>query len=253
MMLSSDTQMSFGRYLQWCRKTKNLSLDVIANDLKVGIGVLTAIENEDFSIMPEKVFTKGFLRGFARLVDADEARVIQDYYQRLQQFKMTVQSNRNMIRENNLFWQKLMMSAAVIFSVIFLTIFFSTRSEGPKPVAPKKNVLAAPDPLLSGLDNCESTIHNNTGSAASTEAPPTSGMIRLSIITIEETWMKINIDNEKIRKYTLRPGDRLEFEAARGYNLLIGNAAGVKLFANKVPVDIPEEKGKVINIDIPGS
>ena len=222
---------------------------MIADNLKIGTGVLTAIENEDFAMMPETVFAKGFLRGFARLVDADEARVIQDYHQRLHQYKMTIQSSRNVVRENRLFWKKLMMSAAVVLSVIFLTIFVSSRSDR-QQVVEKKNSLKVQDPVSSDHEKCEATIHYNPEEAVSA-GEPLSEMIRLSIITIAETWIKVNIDNEKIRKYTLRPGDRLEFEATRGYNLLIGNAAGIKLFANTVPVDLPEENGKVINIDIP--
>ena len=250
MMLSNDTQMSFGQYLQWCRKTKNLSLGVIAYELKVGTGVLTAIENEDFTTMPETVFTKGFLRGFARLVDADEARVIQDYHQRLHQYRMTIQSSRNVARENSLFWHKLMMSATVVLTVMFVTVWVSSNSE--EPVTAKTGDLTASEaemvPANSG--NCEETVRNNTRPAVPTDTELPE-MICLSVITVADTWIKINIDNEKIRKYTLRPGDRLEFEAARGYNLLIGNAAGIKLFANQVPVDIPVENGKVINIDIP--
>ncbi len=250
-LTGSQTQMSFGRYLQWCRKTKNLNLEVVALDLKIGTSVLKAIENEDLSRMPEPVFAKGFLRGFARLVDADEARVIQDYLQRLNQFKQTIVSSENLVRENDLFWKKLIMSGTVIFILISLTVFLSTRHEEQvrhQKQTDKGRVAVTSEPVLTPPADCGDEI-NDTGSVLPGDTDTKT--IRLSVVAVADTWLKINIDNNKNREYTLRPGDRLEFEALRRYNLLIGNAAGIKLFANDVPVELPREQGKVVNIDIP--
>lgn len=252
MTLTRDTQMSFGRYLQWCRKSKNLTLEVIAQDLKVGTGVLKAIENEDLSRMPEPVFAKGFLRGFARIVDADEARVIQDYLQRLNQFKRTILSSENMVRENDLFWKKLITSAVVVIILISLTVFVSTRHEEKvtgKGQTDKNKIVKTPVSTESPPGDYGDAL-NDTGNVVFPDDRE-SEAIRLSVVAVADTWLKINIDNKKNREYTLRPGDRLEFEALRGYNLLIGNAAGVKLFVNKAPLEIPREEGKVVNIDIP--
>lgn len=241
MTVSTDKQMSFGRYLQWCRKTKKLGLEVVADDLKVGIGVLKAIENEDLARMPEAVFAKGFLRGFSRIVDADEARVIHDYLLRLQQHQRTVQSNLNLVRENDLFWRKLLVSTTAIATLIFLTVFAATRPEKNTDKASlTTTTVGSALPVME--DNCLD-VPGETGMNPE--------MIRLSVVTVADTWIKITIDNEKIREYTLRPGDRLEFEAIRGYNLLIGNASGIELFANEKPVDIPSDEGNVIKIDIP--
>ncbi len=237
----NDRELSFGRYLQSCRKMNNVSLEAIAHELKVGTGVLMAIENEDLSRMPDEVFAKGFLRGYARIVNADEGRVIHSYLQRRQQFDRSILSHYTLARENDLFWRKLMLSLTVLCLVIFLTIFVLSRPEEQIPVA------------------AEPTVPVQADTAGERPAPlsklspdkQVSGPIHLSIITVADTWLKIIIDDQKNREYTLRPGDHLEFEAARRYNLLIGNAAGVKLFANRVPVDIPEEPGKVVNIEIP--
>ena len=73
----------------------------------------------------------------------------------------------------------------------------------------------------------------------------------LRVNTLEETWLKIIIDDLVPMEYSLFPGDRIELEAGSGYNLLIGNAAGVELFLNDQPVAVPGKSGDVVNIELP--
>lgn len=246
MTISNDTPFSFGRYLQACRKIKKLSLDAIAGELKVGTGVLLAIENEDLSKMPDEVFAKGFLRGFSKIVGADESRVVDDYLKRRHQLNWSIQSSRNLDRENDLFWRKLALSAAVLLSLILLTVFVLSGRKAQDPGMPA----AGPSDSAILAQDVSPDARDNTGTVVS-PSETTSQTIRLSVIAVEETWIKIIIDNGQTREYSLRPGDHLYFEAVNGYNLLIGNAAGIKLVANGIPVDLPGEKGKVVNIEIP--
>jgi hypothetical protein len=73
----------------------------------------------------------------------------------------------------------------------------------------------------------------------------------LRIITIEETWIKVSIDADDPKEYSLHPGDRLELEASSNFNLFVGNAGGVHLMLNEKPVDVDGKSGQVVNIKIP--
>ena len=72
----------------------------------------------------------------------------------------------------------------------------------------------------------------------------------LKIRTLEETWIKVIVDNQDSKEYTLQTGDLLELEASSGYNLLIGNAGGIKLMLNDKPVEVQGKRGEVVNIQI---
>jgi len=96
---------------------------------------------------------------------------------------------------------------------------------------------------------------------AKTEAPiapeddsaaqvPNSGY-RLNIDTIEETWVKIVIDNQEPKEYNLYPGDQIELEATDSYTLLVGNAGGIKLRLNGKQVELTGKSGKVVKIKLP--
>jgi cytoskeleton protein RodZ len=74
---------------------------------------------------------------------------------------------------------------------------------------------------------------------------------RLQITAIEKTWLKVNIDKKESREFILNPGDTLEFEASKGYNLLIGNATGVQLTLDDAKVAIPGRQGQVVSLDLP--
>jgi hypothetical protein len=73
----------------------------------------------------------------------------------------------------------------------------------------------------------------------------------LQVNALDDTWVKIIVDNHEPKEYTLRSGEQLEEEATTGYNLLIGNAGGVKLILNGEPVIISGKEGEIVNIQIP--
>jgi hypothetical protein len=84
--------------------------------------------------------------------------------------------------------------------------------------------------------------------SASKQAPQ---KLLLRVNTIEETWLKIIIDDLVPVEYSLYPGDRVELEAGSGYNLLIGNAGGVELYLNDQQVAVPGKSGEVVNLELP--
>ena len=73
----------------------------------------------------------------------------------------------------------------------------------------------------------------------------------LKIIAIEDTWIKIITDDWSTKQYRLKPGDQLDLEASFGFNLLIGNAAGINLTLNDKIVEVPGKSGEVVNVRIP--
>jgi len=75
--------------------------------------------------------------------------------------------------------------------------------------------------------------------------------LRLNIRTVERTWLKIIVDHHDPVEYSLEPGEEMAFEASTGYNLLVGNATGIKLLLNDNPLPIPGKKGQVVTLQIP--
>lgn len=73
------TTESVGPYLKHARETQGLSLDQVASVTRIQLKYLQAIEEEQFAVLPELVFTKGFVRTYARSLGMDEQDVLRRF------------------------------------------------------------------------------------------------------------------------------------------------------------------------------
>jgi cytoskeleton protein RodZ len=73
----------------------------------------------------------------------------------------------------------------------------------------------------------------------------------LQITAVEDTWIKVIIDNKDPKEYNLSADEHMEIEASAGYNILIGNAAGLVLKLNEKPIPISGKTGEIVSIQLP--
>jgi len=70
---------SFGERLRKEREQKNISLEDISLETKIGTRLLRALEEEHFDQLPGGIFNKGFVRAYARHLGLDEEQTVADY------------------------------------------------------------------------------------------------------------------------------------------------------------------------------
>ena len=61
------------------RERRGLSLAAVAAATKISVATLQAMERGDFARLPGGVFTRGFLRAYAREVGLDPEETVQHY------------------------------------------------------------------------------------------------------------------------------------------------------------------------------
>src|SRR5258707_3612137 len=66
------TMTSVGETLRAERLKRNLALDQVSRELKISSRFLAAIETGEFNKLPGGVFTRSFVRQYARLLGLDE-------------------------------------------------------------------------------------------------------------------------------------------------------------------------------------
>ncbi len=81
--------------------------------------------------------------------------------------------------------------------------------------------------------------------------PSRTKEFQLDITAIEDTWLKVIIDDQKAEEIMLKSGDTKQIEAQNHFNLLIGNAGGVEMQLNGSPVEVSGKSGQVVNIQLP--
>src|SRR5438477_2289374 len=90
MIRGEGKPMDIGAELRNARKARKLSIEEIARVTKISPSVLRAIDRNDFSSVPGGLFTRGFLRAYAREVGLDPEEIVQLYRTEFEQPEIPV-------------------------------------------------------------------------------------------------------------------------------------------------------------------
>jgi cytoskeletal protein RodZ len=207
---------------------------------------LTSIEKEDVKSLPDPVFVKGFLRSYAQTIGADGDEAVRLYEARLNMKSRLEDAQSYSPRSTVTPWRNLILSVIAVAGLIALSLYgisyFQQRNLLDETAAPSSAVESP----------AEKHLADRRPSDTKTGMPPEKpSKLVLQISALEDTWMKIIVDNQEPKEYNLRSGDQLEEEATMGYNMLIGNAAGLELKLNGKPLKISGKEGEIVNLQIP--
>ncbi|MGA2987498.1 MAG: RodZ domain-containing protein [Terriglobia bacterium] len=72
---------AFGENLRREREMRGVSLEEISSATKISLRFLEAIEREDFTKLPGGIFSRSFIRTYARYLGLDEERVVAEFQQ----------------------------------------------------------------------------------------------------------------------------------------------------------------------------
>jgi cytoskeleton protein RodZ len=70
---------AFGDNLRREREMRGVSLEEISSATKISLRILDAIEREDFAKLPGGIFSRSFIRSYARYLGLDEDRVVAEF------------------------------------------------------------------------------------------------------------------------------------------------------------------------------
>jgi transcriptional regulator with XRE-family HTH domain len=244
----ADDRLSFGRYLQAYRIEKGIRLERVAEETRIGLGTLEAIEQEDFARLPPDVFLIGFMRAFAGSVGADGEEAVQRYRSLRATALRTEQADREPEKIRAGLGGKLILCLALWGALVVLTLFGFARL---KPHASEAAVRSETAPLAGALVVAGESSGPPPPPVEETGDKPPAAAFVLLVRAREDSWIKAVIDQGNPWEKTLKAGDELRVEAHADFNLLIGNAGGVRLILNDKPVPVPGKRGEVVNIHLP--
>ncbi len=78
--VDADPGQNPGTFLQQMREARGLSLRDVAERTKVGSFQLQGIEQHRFDVLPAPVYLRGFLKEFARVVEAPDVEALVDSF-----------------------------------------------------------------------------------------------------------------------------------------------------------------------------
>ncbi|MDH4194710.1 MAG: DUF4115 domain-containing protein [Nitrospirota bacterium] len=261
---------TLGGFFQHARERQGLSLEQVASQTRIQQRHLHALEEEDYASLPAKVFTKGFVRSYARTLGLDEDEALQlfltssnSFYERTQQEQQHVQVKIEAAHRSRFNWNLVLILFVVIAGILFYLLpeqqenpTPTAKSEAPLPieslqepkpspaepphsVSPAAPVDAVPSPLPPPVIAPPTPEPEPKPMPPSLPASPVpedalgpGGTLVLEIEATQLTWVVVRSDDQAPHEALLQPGQRITWKAKKQYLLTLGNAAGVVVRLN---------------------
>ncbi len=244
-MIANIDLPSFGSYLKNTRLEKGIGLEEVSAGTKISMHVLSLIEKENHEQLPSPAVVRGFLRLYADCIGVEKDMVINLYRENLEENAIASSGRRRIGNRLNT-WFRLFLFLGLITGIVASVYYISGVSV--------QDPVSAPEISKGNMDSAGKTA--DTKMAEKAEFPPKEEdhppkKHRLLIQATDDSSIKLIIDGKMPEEYTLSSGDRLELEALNHFNILIGNANGIKLTMDEKPVAISGKKGQMVTLKLP--
>ncbi len=231
---------TLGQYLHDARVEKEIDLRDAAQQTRISIQYLKALENEDFTKLPGEVFVKGFLKNYGRFLNLDEAEIMKRYAELKSKSAVTVipsvpaDSDKPAavvpaLTKNKQIPIEPFVWGAVICVLVLVFLFASFPSKSPVEVQ------TAAVPGLPAF-----SAQTDTSQSHSPEK------LYLELIALEDTWLLVRTDGSPQKKAVLKQGENLIWSADERFLLSYGNIGSLKLVLNGEEIAVNGPKVNVV-------
>jgi transcriptional regulator with XRE-family HTH domain len=229
---------TLGRYLQDARNERGIDLREAAQQTRISIQYLQALESEDFSKLPGEVFVRGFLKNYGKFLSLDESEVMKRYGELRQKpaaSSSVVQPESSVpAAEKSRSWKlsvEPFIWAAGIIIVLVVFLFTALPVRHPK-----------------GAHQPEATVPAAGHDEMASAPVPTlrSDKLYLEIVALDNTWVLVRTDSSPQKKAVLNKGESLIWSADERFLLSYGSAGAIKLVLNGQELTVNEPKNVVI-------
>jgi cytoskeleton protein RodZ len=249
---------NFGASFKKARESQGISLDQVATDTRISTRFLSAIENEEFHLLPGGIFNRGFVRAYAERVGINPDQAVADY-ERLSGGRDNAEtpvSATTLPRRGN----RLLYPIAAGLLALVIAIFYIVTREGVQPaqttLPPRSPATTTPDAIQPTPAAPQTTPPNPVPAAPPVTQPePTPPSkpqnLIVDIEAREETWIKVKADGSSVNSgEILQPGMTRKFTAQDSIAISVGNAGGLTLKINDQTAKPLGKSGQVREVTI---
>lgn len=236
------------------RESMGKTIGQVSAELRIGHRYLEGIEEGNFGDFPERVFSTGFIRSYAKYLSQDPGPVLADYERSIgsrDYSDMAAQLRfgwveRDRERGSRRATYTVAAGAVLLVGVILAWVTLHTeRRPLPSPSPPPAVALPSPPGVEnavvaapSGLDNMAAPVLPPTQATPTTAEPASSvaavggagplvGPFQLFLEASDQAWVMYSFDDGDPIDVMLYAGDKISIHAGRRITLKLGNAGGV--------------------------
>jgi cytoskeletal protein RodZ len=240
---------SLGSYLKSAREARGLHLRDAAQQTRISIGYLKAIEDEDFSKLPGAVFVKGFLKSYARFLQLPEDEVMQRFGEIGKPQPVAAptaalpkdERQKNVVaaapapeaqpeRTSRLGLEPFLWAGSII---VGLVLFVLTALPGKDHKREQSDI---------AVSSVTETAHLQ--SAATTTGK--SEKLYLEIVALEDVWVLVRTDGSPQKKAVMKKDEAVTWSADERFLLSYSSIGAAKLVLNGKELTVNGPKNSVV-------
>lgn len=226
-----------GAILKERRESKGLTLEDVSASLCVRKSLVHALESGTWEMLPHEVYVRGYIKEYAHLLNIYE-EIVSDLLQN-DEIKATIDVPIQVKSEPRA--RRLPKKAIVYPFALVLLVGFVILSQV------NKN---QPLPQIRQVEHKTQASNNPLSYESQGTIGEVSAVKKLMISCQERTWVSVVIDDNEKKEFMLNPEEIVILNARSNYDLLIGNAAGVKLILDGKDVEVSGMSGEVKRVKL---
>jgi cytoskeleton protein RodZ len=248
---------SFGEELRREREIRGISLKEIADATKISKRFLEALERNDHKTLPAPVFTRGFVREYARYVGLNVEEMVNRYnfaaanddrIEKPPQVEKYAKVPPRDISPRPAAKRGIPPAYAKVDTnaILVVAIILALAGVAWWAIQHKRRLDAAESAAAIPVATPKPAATATT--PAVLEPKPTDeSLLRMNIEVIANSWVTLEADGKRVLNDELVRGDRRDFQASDKFEFkTIGNAAGLALTLNGIQVPILGADGEVV-------
>ncbi len=265
-----------GGQLRRRRELLGLAYEEIERHIHIGRHYLKALEAGDFAGLPSPVQTRGMLSNYAAFLDLDVDAILLKFADALQarhremhplppgaRGRVPPAAPRALPPLRGFIAGDLVFGIGVIVLVVAFSLWGVARVwEARARVQAEPTAPSISDVLLASPVATEQVVVATSGLldlAGATETPNPAGTpaglptlpeginVQVNIVAVERTYLRVIVDGEVAFDGRLLPGAAYPFEAGTYIEILVGNAAAVRVTYNQRDLGLLGSYGEVVN------
>jgi cytoskeleton protein RodZ len=257
--------MDVGGDLRRARNARQLSLSDVSAHTKINQSILRAIEENRFDRVPGGLFTRGYLRAFAREVQLDPEAIVAKYRAefeapivelpspdqvtpRIPDYSLTADVTRDRRRFVGL----------AIVLIIGAAYFGYERRINPAPATvvtpPVTDAVQASTPAAVPTPTT-GTVPTPTPPPGAVPTPPTgaddtspAGPLKLAIETKADCWVAVTVDGKPAIARLMKGGEREQFNVNDRAALRVGDPTAFSFTLNGIPGRVLGKDHTAVNL-----
>jgi cytoskeleton protein RodZ len=237
MMVSPPTGV--GAALRRTRESRGISLHQIAAATKLSPAALEAIERDDISRLPGGIFTRAFVRAYAKELGIDPEHTLHDFLAQFPDRQVEPHVAQPAVPAEPAVASYDAARIIVPLGILIVPVAFGILwlTYGVKPESPDAHdALAAGDRVATpSLDVAPATplsVADAPRYASDAEAMSPSNDLTIIIDTDRTCWVAAAADGRPVVSRLLGAGERTVLRGAREVTLKVGDAGAVRLQVN---------------------